>query len=66
MEDLICKVKLNGNVFWAQVYDDFSYSEFACNTVVNAGVEDISISYDGDSFLFRTYVKLNFYERDDE
>ena len=25
-----------------------------------------SISYDGDSFLFRTYVKLNFYERDDE
>ena len=25
-----------------------------------------SISYDGDSFLFRTYVKLNFYERDEE
>lgn len=31
-----------------------------------ANVEDTSISYDGDSFLFRTYVKLNFYERDDE
>lgn len=29
-------------------------------------VEYTSISYDGDSFLFRTYVKLNFYERDDE
>ena len=30
-----------------------------------ANVEDISVSYDGDSFLFRTYVILNFYERDD-
>ena len=30
-----------------------------------ANVEDTSISYDGDSFLFRTYVKLNFYERYD-
>ena len=29
-------------------------------------VEYTSISYDGDSFLFETYVKLNFYERDDE
>ena len=31
-----------------------------------ANVEDTNISYDGDSFLLRTYVTLNFYERDDE
>ena len=29
-----------------------------------AKIEDISISYDGDSFLFRTYVTLNVYDRD--
>lgn len=28
--------------------------------------EYTSISYDGESFLFDGYVKLNFYERDDE
>lgn len=31
-----------------------------------ANIKDISISYDGDSFLFRTYVILNVYDRDDE
>lgn len=31
-----------------------------------ANVEDTNISYDGNGFLFRTYVILNFYERDDE
>ena len=184
MKDLICNVELNGEGVWAQLKGDFSYSEFACNTVVNAdvvsqtaqqiydavkkednkntryavritadfndiylkglidadysedfvpidephyydseytnkfieeqrrellkesirkaiyendysdfdaqladepvdeypydlkgsrveydkdaNVEDISVSYDGDSFLFRTYVILNFYERDYE
>ena len=29
-----------------------------------AKIEDISISYDEDSFLFEAYVKLNFYESD--
>ena len=31
-----------------------------------ANIKNISISYDGDSFLFRTYVILNVYDRDDE
>lgn len=38
MENLICKVELNGNVFWAQVNDDFSYSEFACNADIDDDV----------------------------
>lgn len=38
MENLICNVELNGEGVWAQLKDDFSYSEFACNTVVNADV----------------------------
>ena len=38
MEDLICNVELNGEGVWAQLKGDFSYSEFACNTVVNADV----------------------------
>ena len=38
MEDVICKVELNGNVFWAQVDDDFSYGEFACNADVDEDV----------------------------
>ena len=38
MEKLICNVELNGEGVWAQLKDDFSYSEFACNTVVNADV----------------------------
>lgn len=38
MEDLICKVQLNGNAFWAQINYDFSYSEFAYNTDVNEDV----------------------------
>lgn len=38
MEDLICKVDFNGESVWAQVDDDFSYSEFACNTDVNDDV----------------------------
>lgn len=29
-----------------------------------AKIEDISISYDGDSFVFEAYVELNFYESD--
>ena len=29
-----------------------------------AKIEDIRISYDGDSFLFRTFVTLNVYDRD--
>ena len=29
-------------------------------------IKDISVSYDGDSFLFRTYVILNVYESDNE
>lgn len=31
-----------------------------------ANIENVMISYDKDSFLFRTYVILNVYERDDE
>ena len=31
-----------------------------------ANIKNISISYDGDSFLFRTFVILNVYDRDDE
>ena len=38
MEKLICNVELNGEGVWAQLKGDFSYSEFACNTVVNADV----------------------------
>lgn len=38
MENLICKVQLNGNAFWAQINYDFSYSEFAYNTDVNEDV----------------------------
>ena len=38
MENLICNVELNGEGVWAQLKGDFSYSEFACNTVVNADV----------------------------
>ena len=38
MKDLICNVELNGEGVWAQLKGDFSYSEFACNTVVNADV----------------------------
>lgn len=38
MEDLICKVKLNGNVFLAQINYEFGYSEFAYNTDVNEDV----------------------------
>lgn len=38
MEKLICNVELNGEGVWAQLKDDLSYSEFACNTVVNADV----------------------------
>lgn len=38
MEDLICKVKLNGNSFFAQINYEFGYSEFAYNTDVNEDV----------------------------
>lgn len=38
MEDLICKVDFNGNRVWAQVDDDFSYSEFVCNADVDDDV----------------------------
>mgnify|MGYP001772404356 CR=1 FL=1 len=38
MENLICNVEMNGEGVWAQLKGDFSYSEFACNTVVNADV----------------------------
>ena len=38
MKDLICNVELNGEGVWAQLKGDFSYSEFACNTVVNSDV----------------------------
>ena len=31
-----------------------------------ANIKNTSVSYDGDSFLFRTYVILNAYYRDDE
>lgn len=38
MEEVICKVELNGNVFWAQVNDDFSYGEFVCNADIDEDV----------------------------
>ena len=31
-----------------------------------ANIKNISISYNGDSFMFRTFVILNVYDRDDE
>ena len=31
-----------------------------------ANIKNIRVSYDGDSFKFRTYVILNVYDRDDE
>ena len=38
MEEIICKVELNGESVWAQVNDDFSYSEFACNADIDDDV----------------------------
>ena len=38
MKDLICKVQVNGNSFFAQINYEFGYSEFAYNTDVNEDV----------------------------
>ena len=58
------------NLVWEKLYkmgfDKLCEEKGIVVDIECTNAEYTSISYDGDSFLFDGYVKLNFYERDDE